>query len=255
MSRLSLYRWARRRGPLRWFRPTETLSRAFDVLRFLDHWRQYQQLPGAEPLALVESWPCLGDNRGVTPFDPHYFYQAAWACRHIAASQVARHVDVGSDHRMAGMLTAVTHVIFTDFRPLQARMERLSSVAADLLALPYADASLQSVSCLHVVEHVGLGRYGDPLRPSGTRDAVAELGRVLAAGGTLLLSCPIGRPRVQFNGQRVHTASQVLGYASALRLIDFAVVDDAGRFVERGAPDGYDTAEYACGLFLLEKPT
>ncbi len=33
---------------------------------------------------------------------------------------------------------------------------------------------------MHVVEHVGLGRYGDPLDPDGDLKAIAELKRVTA---------------------------------------------------------------------------
>src|ERR1035437_9128085 len=73
-------------------------------------------------------------------------------------------------------------------------------------ALPsfqYRIKVLVSVSCLHVAEHIGLGRYGDPIDPLGTNKALLELQRVLAPGGVLLFSMPVGRERVEFNAQRI----------------------------------------------------
>jgi SAM-dependent methyltransferase len=93
----------------------------------------------------------------------------------------------------------VTRVAFLDVRPLDADIEDLEPIAGSVLELPFADRSLPSVSCLHVAEHIGLGRYGDPLDPAGTRKAIAELQRVTAPGGQLLFSLPVGRQRLCFN--------------------------------------------------------
>src|SRR2546430_12288402 len=52
-----------------------------------------------------------------------------------------------------------------------------------LFRSPFGDLELSSVSCLHVAEHIGLGRYGDAIDPLGTRKAIGELARVLAVDG------------------------------------------------------------------------
>jgi len=57
---------------------------------------------------------------------------------------------------------------------------------------------------LCVVEHIGLGRYGDPLDPFGTEKAIEELKRVLAPRGHLWLSLPISDQHVvYFNAGRI----------------------------------------------------
>ena len=61
--------------------------------------------------------------------------------------------------------------------------------------------------------------------PLGTRKAAAELQRVLAPGGQLLFSLPVGRPRVEFNAHRVHDPREVASWF-ALELVEFAGVDD-----------------------------
>lgn len=240
----------------RWVEPVisfQKLRASFRLyVRYLADWSRYKKLPCAELLQLKDSYPCLFDRTEGTPYDPHYFYQAVWAMRRIAASQTTRHVDIGSDVRFVGMLTTHTHVTFIDVRPLKVDLTRFSSVAGSIASLPLRDASITSLSCLHVVEHVGLGRYGDQLDPLGTRRACKELARVMAPGTNLFVSLPVGRPRVCFNAHRVHSPRQVLSCFEGLELIEFSVVDDRGKFCEKADMDEIGQASYACGLFWFK---
>jgi hypothetical protein len=45
---------------------------------------------------------------------------------------------------------------------------------------------------MHVVEHVGLGRYGDPIDANGDAQAIKELKCVLWPGGVLYFVVPTG---------------------------------------------------------------
>jgi hypothetical protein len=126
-------------------------------------------------------------------------------------------------------------------------------VAGDLVRLPFRGESVRSLSCLHVAEHVGLGRYGDPIDPAGTRKATAELSRVVARGGNLFFAVPVGRERVAFNVHRVHAARTIRDYFSALTLREFSGVDDRGRFFENASLDQFDADEYGCGFFWFTK--
>ena len=217
--------------------------------RFLADWWRYSQLAGCDVIRWQESYPCLTDWTVHTPFDPHYFYQACWAARKLAESSPAWHFDVGSSVMMIGVISAVVPTVFIDYRPLRAKVDGLTTVAGDLSALPFTDGSVHSLSCLHVVEHVGLGRYGDPLDPQGSVKAAQELVRVLAPGGRLLLSMPVGRERVQFNAHRIFAPATVLSMFDKLKLVDFAMVDDEGGFWIHASPAQASNREYACGMF------
>jgi SAM-dependent methyltransferase len=221
---------------------------------FWRQWRIYQTLPGAEPLRKEDLWVFLHDRTSTTPFDPHYFYQAVWAAKEIYKLGHPEHVDVGSDHRFVGQLTAFTKVIFIDLRPLPAIVEDLECRAGNILSLPFRDASIMSLSCLHVAEHIGLGRYGDALDPRGTEKACKELARVLASQGSLLFSVPIGKARVQFNAHRIHTPKQILDYFSELELVSFSAVNDTYEFVPNADPAEFADSKYACGMFHFKKP-
>jgi SAM-dependent methyltransferase len=222
-------------------------------VRYLRDYRTYRGLPGAERLRIRDAFPRLADRLATSPYDSHYFHQDVWAARRVAEHSPDRHVDVGSRVDFVGFLTALTQVTFVDIRPLEAQVEDLDSVAGSVLAMPFEDQSLESVSCLHVAEHIGLGRYGDPLDPAGTRKAASELQRVVAPGGQLLFSMPVGRPRVCFNAHRIHSPVDVLGWFDELELVEFAGIDDGGDFRRGRRPEELAGEAYACGMYQLTR--
>jgi SAM-dependent methyltransferase len=220
--------------------------------RYLADWRAYRRA-ATQPVSFRDSYPCLADRLRATPFDPHYFFQAAWLARRLQAQRPPLHVDVGSSVMMLNVLSAAVRTVFVDYRPLHVSLSDFTSLAGDLVRLPFVDGGIVSLSSLHVIEHVGLGRYGDPINPLGSQLAASELQRVLMPGGRLFLSVPVGRERVCFNAHRVLSPSTVMGFFPNLRLQTFALVDDAGRFNEEVPPDAATTLEYGCGLFEFVK--
>jgi len=102
-------------------------------------------------------------------------------------------------------------------------------------------------------EHVGLGRYGDPLDPFGSRRACEELARVLAPGGELLLTCPTGKERLCFNAHRIHTPAQIVSYLAELDLVEFSFVDDAGMLCRNADMNVASNAEYGCGFYRFRR--
>jgi SAM-dependent methyltransferase len=109
---------------------------------------------------------------------------------------------------------------------------------------------------MHVVEHIGLGRYGDPLDPDGDMKAISELKRVLAPGGTLLFVTPVGRPRIMFNGHRIYSYEQIESAFAGLKLREFSLVPDNGHvagIIENAAPALVKEQSYGCGCFWFTR--
>lgn len=207
-------------------------------------------------VAWQERYPCLHDKTAVTGFDRHYVYHTAWAARVIKATEPKVHVDISSSLYFSGIVSAFCPVKFYDYRPADLRLTNFESGAADLLHLPFPDDSISSLSCMHVVEHVGLGRYGDPLDPDGDLKAISELKRVLAPAGNLLFVVPVGRPRVMFNAHRIYSVDQVREYFAELEFLEFALIPDSatdGGLIREAPKSLADRQEYGCGCFLFRK--
>lgn len=198
-------------------------------------------------------YPRLGEDTASTDFDHHYLYQNTWAFRKIAKSQVKSHTDIGSLIDFIAILSVVTNVTFVDIRPPKIKLKNLITKKGDILHLPFKDNSIQSLSCLHVAEHIGLGRYGDKIDPLGTQKATKELQRVLAKGGYLYFSLPVGRPRVEFNAHRVHSPQQIINFFDELKLVEISGVLDNGEFVENIDVKRLTRSSYACGMFIFTK--
>lgn len=239
----------------RWVVPFIDPRRLLTLLflpRFVSEWRSYRR-GSSERVAARDLYPCLADRTAHTPFDPHYFFQGAWIARKLAARRPVAHVDIASSVMTVSVFSAFVPTTFVDFRPLAVDLDNLESRAGDVTRLPFADHSIASLSCLHVIEHIGLGRYGDPLDSDGAEKALAELQRVAAPGGRLYLSTPVGRERVCFNAHRVFNPLSIVAAMPLMRLASFALVDDAGRFLEDVTPTSCADQDYSCGLFEFEK--
>lgn len=221
--------------------------------RYFAELRAYRRRAAAERVALADAYPCLTDRSAQTPFDPHYFYQGAWLARELAAARPPRHVDVGSSVVLVSTVSALVPTVFVDYRPLPVALPGLECIAGDVCRLPFADGTVASLSCLHVIEHVGLGRYGDPLDPEGSAKAARELARVLSPGGRLYLSVPVGRARVCFNAHRVFDPRGLPQLFSRLRVAGFSFVDDAGAFHRDRDPAVAAANDYGCGMYVLTK--
>jgi SAM-dependent methyltransferase len=172
--------------------------------RFCGTYRHYSRLAPAEAqMQWRDLCPCIGDDVGETPIEPIYFYQDAWAFEKIVVHRPAWHLDAGSHHKFVALLSKVVPVTMVDLRPLSLPMNSITFQRGSILDLPFADGSVPSVSSLCVVEHIGLGRYGDPLDAHGTEKAISELKRVVAPGGDLYLSVPLDdENRTYFNAHR-----------------------------------------------------
>jgi hypothetical protein len=221
--------------------------------RYFQDWVAFRRQAGSWPVKVVDSYPCLADRLPKTPFDPHYFYQGNWLARRLAEIKPSQHVDVGSSVLTIGVLSAYVPTIFVDYRPLVVRQSGLNCIAGDINRLPFADRSLASLSCLHVIEHVGLGRYGDPIDGDSAHLAAKELQRVIGPAGKLYLSTPIGRERICFNAHRVFAPATIMSWFSQLRLISFSYVSDDGKLHGNTSPDVVPQLRYGCGFFEFQR--
>ena len=109
---------------------------------------------------------------------------------------------------------------------------------------------------MHVVEHIGLGRYGDELDVNGDIKAMQNLERALDYGGRLLFVVPVGRPQIFFNAHRVYSSKWVVDFFEPkLKLAEFYFIPGPTTAPPLVNCDlSYsDDFEYGCGCFEFFK--
>lgn len=211
------------------------------------------------PLSL--SYPCLDDRfqqAGIA--GGHYFWQDLHVASKIYQSGAVVHHDIGS--RIDGFIAHIsifTQVVVYDVRPLLSSIPNVNFVQMDLTEALNADFKrVKSLSCLHALEHFGLGRYGDPVGSSLWKVALSNIYSMLDVDGILYFSVPIGTQRIEFNAHRVFDPMTVIDYLNTLELIDFSYVDDAGIINNIGVDmikiiSLSTNLKYGCGIFTFKK--
>jgi hypothetical protein len=178
--------------------------------------------------------PCLHDRfeeGGAT--NNEYFWQDLLVARWIHEKQPIKHVDVGS--RVDGFIAHVAsfrELEVLDIRHISAPIPGVRFRQLDLMSpgniieiIDGSDGYCDSLSCLHALEHFGLGRYGDELDPIGYRRGLAHLAMLLSPNGTLYLATPLGHEHIKFNANWVFAPETIFDLAekNGLRLTRFFV--------------------------------
>lgn len=218
--------------------------------RFWKSYRHYQQLSSDQGSVLLENlYPCLGDDTTETYIEPTYFYQDCWAFEKIVHQNPSSHIDIGSHHMYVALLSKVVSVTMVDIRPLSLPVESLNFKEGSILDLPFDDNSIESLSSLCVVEHIGLGRYGDPLDPSGSEKAMCEIQRVLKSGGYCYFSVPIlgNTNTVFFNAHRSFSDNYIENCFSLCKVIDKMYI--YGNSLQKDREDD----KFGIGLYQFQK--
>ncbi|MCA6436623.1 MAG: DUF268 domain-containing protein [Bacteroidota bacterium] len=201
----------------------------------------------------------LNDNTKDTFFDAHYIYHPAWAARIVKKLNFEKHIDISSTLHFAAIVSAFKTIEFYDYRPANLNLSNLTTNFADLTKLPFKNNSIQSISCMHVIEHIGLGRYGDPIDPKADLVAMGELKRVTQVGGNLLIVVPVGKPRIQFNAHRIYSYELITNFFlkdGIFKIEDFLLIPDDsiknGNKLNASAEE-VNSQYYGCGCWHFVK--
>jgi SAM-dependent methyltransferase len=208
-------------------------------------------------------YPCIDEYDAESgTASGQYFHQDLLIAQRIFEANPKRHVDVAS--RVDGFvahLAVFRKVEVFDIRPLTTSARNIIFRQCDVMAgipaefIDYCD----SISCLHALEHFGLGRYGDHLDPDGHFKGFNNLHRILRSRGTLYLTVPIGPHRIEFNAHRVFGVPELIRMVSSKFTIRrFSFVDDAGELHDGVALTSENSqrnfgCQFGLGIFELEK--
>ena len=189
----------------------------------------------------------------------HYFHQDLLVAKFVNDEQPKRHIDIGS--RVDGFVAHVAsfrEIEVLDIRPLgKSEHENIKFIQADLMN-PQDLGDVDSISCLHVIEHFGLGRYGDPIDIDGHNKGIANLVDMLSKDGRLYISFPIAyKDEVHYNANRVLSMDTILKHPSIeenMELSRFDYVDSSGNlYTDVKLQDFNINTNNNCGIYTFKK--
>ena len=213
---------------------------------------------------VMASIPCLHDvgvEGGATKSE--YFWLDLIVARRICKNFPEKHVDIGS--RVDGFVAHVAsfrEIEVFDIRPLTSQIPGVIFQQADFMTHDRASIPsnyCDSLSCLHALEHFGLGRYGDPLDPMGYEFGIANMSELLKPNGIFYLAVPLGLERVEFNANRVFSPHTIidLAFKNDLEFINLLTIGSYGpsKMIDYSSEllDLIGAQSYTLGLFEFRK--
>jgi len=245
--------------PLRTIRSIRGLPIYLRNLRALNN----QKTSALTKFPFGKLFPCLEDRFLESgSAKGHYFHQDLLVARRVYLNAPSVHVDIGS--RIDGFVAHVASfraIVVLDIRSQSSTAQNIRFLQADLMK-PIPENLTEfcdSLSCLHAMEHFGLGRYGDAVNYDGYILGLENLYRILRKGGKLYFSVPIGPQRVEFDAHRVFSVRYLLECFSGKYKIDqFSFVDDLGDLHEDVLLSDIDIDQnvgcyFGCGILEMTK--
>ncbi|MGI9461449.1 MAG: DUF268 domain-containing protein [Alphaproteobacteria bacterium] len=199
----------------------------------------------------------------------HYFHQDLLVARRIFQHKPKRHLDVGSQiEGFVAHVASYRKISVMDIRPQKKPIPNVDFIQRDMMQ-PVKKNSISekekfdSLSCLHTLEHFGLGRYGDRIDPMGDKKGMINLIALLKKNGYLYFSVPIGKQRIMYNAHRIYAIAYLLDWFKdlKLRVIEFSYIDDDDNLYENQLlseekiANNYGVKNYGCAIFQLQKTT
>lgn len=186
----------------------------FDPIRFLSAIRFLPRyllelgtyLYKSRELSPISITPTLNDYKdSAGNASGHYFWQDLITAKWIFDAKPTQHLDIAS--RIDGFVAHVATFMpiqVLDIRHLDSAIPNVTFRQANLQeSNALKGEKFESVSCLHAIEHFGLGRYGDKIDFNGHEVGLLNIANLVSKGGRFYLSFPVGTSKTEFNAQRI----------------------------------------------------
>lgn len=248
-----------------WKLPLYVFRFTRDLIQFINDRDKEALTNPAMWLSTISLLPCLGDWDEYSGSNLNsYELMNFWGLNILSKLKPALLYDIGSQVKgfVLPASLVVDHVITADIRATKVLDRQNITIRNIDLQSGVPDSCCGKyplISCLHVIEHVGLGRYGDKVDPNGWINAIRTITDLASSGGLALIAVPIGLPRIEFNAHRVFCPSSFSRAFSEAGWDqeEFSCIDDDLNFHQKISLCYYESIIYPCsyaiGLFLFRK--
>lgn len=211
------------------------------VKSLLIFWQKGGKINALQPIVSTYTGTSAGSAHG------GYFHQDLVVANHIFLNNPRHHITVGS--RIDGFVAHVASfrpIEVMDIRPLKhSGYLNIKFTQQDILQdVGSFQQSTDSLSCLSTMQHLGMGRYGGEINPTGHIKGFRNLYKILQSNGTLYIGLPLSdQNRVIFNQARHFHPLDILSWAPELdlKLVKFDFVGYNGTLYQNA--DLYDLPE------------
>ena len=112
--------------------------------------------------------------------------------------------------------------------------QNFTFVQSNLEYLPFDNDFFDIVTAVSTIEHVGLGRYGDPISQEGDKKAVEEIKRIVKPGGKIIITIPCGIGTICYSKEgiplhRVYSPISLIKLLSGLKILEISYIVKRGR--------------------------
>jgi hypothetical protein len=233
-----------------------TLKNIIYIFRYIrDLFFFYKQNTKKENITI---YPILYDfNSFAGVAKGHYFHQDLLVAQYIFQNNPKSHVDFGS--RIDGFVAHVASfrkINLYDIRDVIVSAHvNINFIKRDIFDTEPITELYDSLSCLHALEHFGLGRYGDRVDNSAHLKALDIFIEMVKPQGRLYLSVPIAnKASVAFHAHRIFHINDIPNLTKhKLKLIRFDYVDDHGDLHPDSDVNKAVDLTYGCGIYSFIK--
>jgi hypothetical protein len=192
--------------------------------------------------------------------NPHYFFQDIWVSEQIAGNKFQNCLDIGSrvDGFVSILLAMRVNLTLMDIRkPIVNWPRPVGFIKGDVANLNSGQLSeYDCISCLHVIEHIGLGKYGDAIDIEGPRNTAKSLYRAMRSGARLYMSSPVSTDTgIVFNGGRHLAVDEFEGMfiSAGFSILNRAFVSDRPELVVNPDMSSLGQIKYGCLILELQR--
>jgi 2-polyprenyl-3-methyl-5-hydroxy-6-metoxy-1,4-benzoquinol methylase len=139
-----------------------------------------------------------------------------------------------------------------DFRPYPFTHKNFNFIQTDIMTWEPEPEKYDTIISVSTIEHVGLSDYGDPRHDEGDKIAVKKLWSSLKKSGSLIVTVPAGKPRIE-RGMRIYNERKIREMIPGIQVIKL-FYKERRKIISNLEYENYHTLAPAQGIaFVIAK--